>query len=69
MDVSVAALYLGRVRLSHAVSTRDLWVMAEPVRGAHERALAPVADFALGRWGPGLRAVAAARTTPALLEP
>jgi 4-amino-4-deoxy-L-arabinose transferase-like glycosyltransferase len=58
MDVSVAALYLGRAPLSKPVSTRDLWVMVEPARGAHQRASAPVADVPLGPWSPALRAVA-----------
>jgi 4-amino-4-deoxy-L-arabinose transferase-like glycosyltransferase len=58
MDVSVAALYLGRAALAGSLSTRDLWVMAEPVRAAHQRALAPLADVPLGLWGGSLRRVA-----------
>jgi 4-amino-4-deoxy-L-arabinose transferase-like glycosyltransferase len=56
-DVSVASLYLDRAPLSRAVSTQDLWVMAEPARSAHERASAPVAHVPGGPWSPSLRAV------------
>ncbi len=62
MDASIAAFYLGREPLSAPVSTRDLWLMVEPARGPHQRALAPVADVPLSQWGPaapglGLRAI------------
>jgi Dolichyl-phosphate-mannose-protein mannosyltransferase len=58
MEVSVAALYLRRAELPHATQTRDLWVMAEPVRGTHQRALAQLASVPLSTyWGSGFRVV------------
>jgi hypothetical protein len=58
MEVSVAALYLHRAPLAGMLQTRDLWVMVEPIRGSHQRALAPDSAVPLQRyWSPQLRAV------------
>ena len=55
LELGVAALYMHRTPLS----TRDLWVMVEPARGAGERALNPVANPPLAAlWGASFRAVA-----------
>lgn len=56
-DAPVAALYFGRVPSAETVSTSDLWLMVEPARGPHQRALAPVADVSLSQWGRELRAI------------
>lgn len=56
-DINVAALYLGRRMLTAPVSTRDLWVIAEPERAAGSRALGAVAQLPLGAFGAGLRPV------------
>jgi Dolichyl-phosphate-mannose-protein mannosyltransferase len=56
-DVSVASFYLDRPPLSGPISTRDLWVMVEPARGSHDRALRPVTDVPLDLWGTSLRSV------------
>jgi len=56
-DIEVAALYLGRQTLTAPVSTRDLWVIAEPARAAGSRALGAVADLPLRAFGAGLRPV------------
>ena len=55
-DINVAALYLGRIRLTAPVRSRDLWVIAEPERAAGSRALGAVADLPLA-FGAGLRPV------------
>jgi len=56
-NIEVAALYLGRSALTAPVSTRDLWVIAEPERSAGSRALGAVADLPLRAFGAGLRPV------------
>jgi 4-amino-4-deoxy-L-arabinose transferase-like glycosyltransferase len=56
-DIDVAALYLGRPKLTAPVSSRDLWVIAEPERAAGSRALGRVADLPLGGFAAGLRPV------------
>jgi len=59
IELQVAALYLRRAPLAAPLSTRDLWVMVEPARGAGERALNPVADPPLAAlWGASFHAVA-----------
>jgi uncharacterized membrane protein len=58
LEVVVAALYLHRGTPPAPVRTTDLWVMVEPARGAHERALNPVPDPPLQQlWGRQLRPV------------
>jgi hypothetical protein len=55
MELGVAGLYLRRRPLTTPIRTADLWVMVEPARGAHRRALAAVADPPVTRlWGPAL---------------
>jgi hypothetical protein len=56
LELAVAGLYLHRSALAAPVSTSDLWVMVEPVRGAGERALGPVANPPLAAlWGSALQ--------------
>jgi 4-amino-4-deoxy-L-arabinose transferase-like glycosyltransferase len=58
MELAVAGLYLHRRPLPAPIDTADLWVMVEPVRAAHQRALGPVVDPPLDRlWGPALQPV------------
>ncbi len=44
LELQVASLYMHRPPLHSALTTRDLWVMVQPERGAGERALTPVAN-------------------------
>jgi uncharacterized membrane protein len=44
LELAVAGLYMHRGALGAPLNTSDLWVMVQPERGAHERALAPVAN-------------------------
>jgi 4-amino-4-deoxy-L-arabinose transferase-like glycosyltransferase len=56
--LTVAAGYLHRAPLGAPLRTMDLWVAVQPVRGAGERALNPVADPPLEQlWGSDLRPV------------
>ncbi|HXR29359.1 MAG TPA: glycosyltransferase family 39 protein, partial [Solirubrobacteraceae bacterium] len=58
LELQVAALYMRRVPLSAPVSTRDLWVMVQPARGAGQRALHPIANPPLqALWGASFQAV------------
>ena len=58
LELGVAALYLHRRPLPVPMRAADLWVMAEPLRGAGERALTPVANPPLAQlWGPRFRPV------------
>jgi 4-amino-4-deoxy-L-arabinose transferase-like glycosyltransferase len=57
LQLAVAALYLHRRPLTAAISTRELWVMVQPERGAGERALHPVPDPSLALWGPAFHPV------------
>jgi mannosyltransferase len=58
IELAVAGLYMGRAPLTAPVTTRDLWVMVEPARGAGQRALHPVPDPPLAAlWGTTLRPV------------
>jgi 4-amino-4-deoxy-L-arabinose transferase-like glycosyltransferase len=58
LELDVAGLYMRRHPLRAPISTRDLWVMIEPQRGAGQRALNPVASPPLGAlFGGGLIAV------------
>jgi len=53
MELAVAGRYLHRAPLRAPIATTDLWVTIQPARGAHQRALGPVADPPLRRlWGP-----------------
>lgn len=56
-ELVVAGFYLHRAPLRTPVPASDLWVIVEPSRGAHQRALTPVAAPALGLLGTGFRAV------------
>lgn len=57
-EQNVASYYLHRAPLAAPVRTSDLWVMVEPARGPHERALTPIANPPLAQlWGTGFRAV------------
>jgi hypothetical protein len=57
-ELAVAGLYLHRRPLRTPIHSADLWVMVEPVRGDHRRALGAVADPPLTRlWDPALRPV------------
>jgi hypothetical protein len=63
IQIVVAAIYLHRGELStDEISTpfrsRDLWVMAQPARGSHQRALNPVPSLPLVQlWGTAFRSV------------
>jgi hypothetical protein len=58
MQLSVAGLYMHRPALAAPLTTRDLWVMVQPQRGAGERALNPVANPSLAKlWGPQFQPV------------
>jgi hypothetical protein len=58
IELPVAALYLHRAQLSAPAHTSDLWVMVQPARAAHERALNPVPDPPLTQlWGTGFREI------------
>jgi 4-amino-4-deoxy-L-arabinose transferase-like glycosyltransferase len=58
MELLVAAYYLHRPPLIIPIRAADLWVIVEPARGAHQRALAAVSDPPLTRlFGPGFRPV------------
>jgi 4-amino-4-deoxy-L-arabinose transferase-like glycosyltransferase len=57
-ELAVAGRYLHRSPLRAPIRAADLWVLVEPVRGDHQRALGPVADPPLTRlWDPALRPV------------
>ena len=52
LELAVAGLYTHREPLSSPVATTNLWVIVQPVRGAGERALNPVANPPLAAlWG------------------
>ncbi len=58
IELQVAALYMHRAPLAAPVSTRDLWVVVQPARGAGERALNPIANPPLSAlWGASFQAV------------
>jgi 4-amino-4-deoxy-L-arabinose transferase-like glycosyltransferase len=56
MESDVAGLYLHRRLLSAPVQVTSLWVLVEPTRGAHQRALTAVPNPPLTRlWGPAFQ--------------
>ncbi len=58
LELAVAGLYMHRSALTAPLRTSDLWVMVQPERGAHERALTPVANPPLAQlFGSQFRAV------------
>ena len=59
LELAVAGLYMHRTPLGAPLATRSLWVMVQPVRGAGERALNPVANAPLTQlWGSQFHPVA-----------
>ena len=59
IELPVAALYLHRSQLDTPRYSTDLWVMVEPVRGPHQRALSPVRNPPLAQlWSPAFHDIA-----------
>jgi hypothetical protein len=59
IELPVAALYLHRSQLSASQHTTDLWVMVQPARGPHQRALNPIPNPPVTQlWGPAFHDIA-----------